>query len=177
MRQFLENSKDKYRDLEMKAQQICVVFRDQELPPGCVPPLTRIGFEIAPSGVATIYIDKGVFYRGSNRELREWLQVGLKRFPNFQALKDWITGPLAQAFKEPLPELDEDTFGPSKQGLYYQFRFVRNGLSWRACFISEPASSAHVLHDGRGPYICWDSTLFTKKAARQVAKLWVETYG
>jgi len=66
----LENSKDKYRDLEMKAQQICVVFRDQELPPAALPPLTRIGFEIAPSGVATIYIDKGVFLQGSTRTTR-----------------------------------------------------------------------------------------------------------
>jgi hypothetical protein len=177
MRQFLENDENKFHDLEMRARITCVVFREQDLPPGCVPPKIRIGFEIAPSGVSTIYIDKGVLYVGSNREFREWVTAGLKRFPDFKALRDWVIGPLAQAFKETLPELDEDTFGPSKQGHYYQFRFVRNELSWRACFKSEPTSSAHVLHDGGGPYICWDRTLFTKKAARQVAKLWVETYG
>ena len=49
--------------------------------------------------------------------------------------------------------------------------------SWRAYFKTRPPTHIHVLSDDDGYFICWDTPLDTEAKARQVAKLWMDTYG
>jgi len=100
MRQFFTGENNPLKGLEKKAQNACVTFSDQELPPGCSPTHAKIGFEIASTGESTLFVEKGVTYAGSNNEILTWLREGAKTFPDFNALKDWIIGPLSEAYSE-----------------------------------------------------------------------------
>lgn len=57
------------------------------------------------------------------------------------------------------------------------FIYRRKNGSWRAYFTGEPSSMHHVLSDNDGYYVCWDRPLWTEREARQVATMWVNTYG
>ena len=46
MRQFVGGGNQAFAELAQRATQSCVVFRDQELPPGSDPSRGRIGFAI-----------------------------------------------------------------------------------------------------------------------------------
>ncbi len=99
MRQFLENNDEAFQDLEQRAQWACVSFRSQEMPPGCDPDSADVGFEIDEEpGTARLLVKRGIRYSGGNPAVREWLGAGVKQFPSFAALRDWIQGPLGQAF-------------------------------------------------------------------------------
>lgn len=99
MRQFLTNDNQAFRDLEQRADTSCVVFADQEMPPGTSPARLRIGFEIDPqTGSALLLVDEGAIYSGESQEVREWLACGEKRFADFSELRDWLHRVIKPAF-------------------------------------------------------------------------------
>jgi hypothetical protein len=91
MRQFLTNNILAFRVLEQRAGANCVVFDNQEMPPGTTPVSLRIGFEIdRQDGAVALLVDEGAVYSGENQEIGEWLSRGEKRFANFSELRDWL---------------------------------------------------------------------------------------
>jgi hypothetical protein len=68
------------------------------MPPDTQPTTARIGFEISPNGEALLLVARGLRYRGSNTEVREWISSGTRRFANFAQLKGWVQGELASAY-------------------------------------------------------------------------------
>lgn len=104
MRQFIDGSPASWDNLEQRARRACVVFADCGLPPGCTPATARIGFEIGPSGGATLYVDRGVSYDGSSSSVRTWLDAGEMRFTSMTRLREWVRaelGPLFAATNRP----------------------------------------------------------------------------
>jgi len=99
MRQFLNNNKSAFRDLKERAKWGCVRFRNQEMPLGCNPSRADIGFEIDnESGAVRLLVTKGIRYRGTNSDVREWVENGEKQFTSYEAMFSWIQGPLGQEF-------------------------------------------------------------------------------
>lgn len=116
MRQFIYGSDAAFEELERRALGVCVVFGDQELPPGCDPPTARIGFELQPeSPAACLLVDRGVTYDGPAAGVREWLASGERHFPNFTELKNWIRGELAGCYNEPADDQFQPASGPACQ--------------------------------------------------------------
>ena len=99
MHQFLNENGAAYGELQRQAQSVCVEFPDQEMPAGASPTRARIGFEIDDSGFATLYVERGIQYSGTNEEVREWFERGGKWFTDFDQLRRWIQGPLARAYR------------------------------------------------------------------------------
>lgn len=99
MRQFIGGTDAQYLDLERKAEGVCVVFQDQEMPPGAAPGRARVGFEISPAnGRACLMVDHGVRYSGQVKVVADWLDAGEVAFPTFTQLRDWIRTHLASAY-------------------------------------------------------------------------------
>ena len=72
MWQFILGSDEAFDVLEARARQMCVRFREQEMPPGSAPARATVGFEVDPaSGVARLLVDRGVRYEGLNDEMHE----------------------------------------------------------------------------------------------------------
>jgi len=102
MRQFLEGSDAAYADLERKATGACLTFGNEEMPVGTSVPRARIGFEVDPaSREARLFVDRGLHYRGTIQSVRRWFARGEKRFPDFGALRRWISEDLARAYEPP----------------------------------------------------------------------------
>lgn len=104
MRQFFHGDDAAYAELERRATGRCVVFYEQELPPGCAPRAARIGFEVdaAGTGRAILYVQKGIAYDGPDAGVRTWLQAGQRVFPTFAALRCWILRELAALYPPPI---------------------------------------------------------------------------
>lgn len=101
MRQFFVPGDGAFSDLEQRATGRCIRFRGQEMPPGCHPDRADIAFEFdAQRGCARLLIQKGLRYSGSDRSIRRWIATGVKEFPTFAALQDWIQGPVREAFQD-----------------------------------------------------------------------------
>lgn len=101
MRQFINGNEETFNDLEERAQRACVRFPGQEMPTGCSPNRADVGFEINPdSGKSKLWVSKGIRYSGRDSQIRQWLAVGHKEFLSFKKLKDWLNGPIAQAFSQ-----------------------------------------------------------------------------
>lgn len=104
MRQFLTDSSQAFHDLEQRAGANCVVFANQEMPPGTSPAKLRIGFEIDPEdGSTVLLVDEGAIYSGESREIRDWLNQGEKRFANFSELRDWLSRVVKPTFYQNSP--------------------------------------------------------------------------
>jgi hypothetical protein len=104
MRRFIDGGQSAWEDLASRARRACVVFRDCQLPPGCLPETARIGFEVGPSGIAILYVDKGVRYQGDSDEVRAWLAAGERRFTGFDQLRDWILNDLGSLYGQAADE-------------------------------------------------------------------------
>ncbi len=100
MLRFITGPQAAWDDLAQRARRACVVFSDCQLPPGCVPPTARVGFEINPSGEAILFVDRGIGYRGDSNTVRAWLQAGEKRFPDSGRLRAWIQGELGPLYQQ-----------------------------------------------------------------------------
>ncbi|MCS7222648.1 MAG: hypothetical protein RML36_07870 [Anaerolineae bacterium] len=99
MHQFLRGSDAAFANLEQRAKQACIVFQDQEMPPGTHPPYARIGFEVSPEdGSTLLLVDRGLLYTGPSAEVRKWLDAGYKWFPSFAELRRWLRESLAPAY-------------------------------------------------------------------------------
>jgi hypothetical protein len=69
------------------------------------------------------------------------------------------------------------TYRSRDGGSFFRFRFTLLGSDIRIHILEFPnpqAGSCHVLHDSRGPYICWSSAVSSMPAARAVAAMWAE---
>jgi Cdc48 subfamily AAA family protein len=96
---FLNGGQTAWDDLSRRARRACVVFKDCRLPPECQPAVARIGFEIGSSGAATLYVDKGIAYRGDNDQVRAWLDAGERRFSGFDQLRNWMVGEIGPLYE------------------------------------------------------------------------------
>lgn len=106
MRQFICGSDSAFANLERRACHACVVFPDQEMPPGAVPSRARVGFEIQPSDSAVLLlVDRGITYDGTNSTVSDWLAAGEKRFSSFGQLRDWIQNELGACYQVELAEV------------------------------------------------------------------------
>ncbi len=100
MRQFIRGTDLAYAELQAHAKAACIVFPDEELPPGCTQPRARIAFELEPTNqIATLLVDRGVRYEGSNPEVRDWLAAGERHFASFARLQDWIVHGLGPCYE------------------------------------------------------------------------------
>jgi ATP-dependent Clp protease ATP-binding subunit ClpB len=117
MRQFLTNNDVAFHELEVRAKRSCVRFLNQEMPPGCFPSHADVGFEILSNPqAAKLFVEKGIRYNGPDQTILEWLRSGVLQFPDFDALRVWILGPLSQAFTGQLASGDTITKRPVKIG-------------------------------------------------------------
>ena len=99
MRQFIDGADWAWAELKKRAGNHCIRFKNQEMPPGSTPSHAHVGFEIdSRSHAALLLVQTGICYTGADSELNEWFRTGEKRFRNFDLLRSWIQGPMAQAF-------------------------------------------------------------------------------
>lgn len=99
MKQFLQANDSAFTDLERRAGDACIRFRNQELPPGCSPGQADIGFEVDNgTGAARLLVARGIRYEGGESTLTEWFSAGMIQFPIFGELVSWLQGPLNSAF-------------------------------------------------------------------------------
>lgn len=68
---------------------VCVVYDDQELPPGSRPARGRVGVEEHPDGVA-LHVQRGVAYDGHDATVRQWIGSGSRTFPSLDHLGEWL---------------------------------------------------------------------------------------
>lgn len=102
MRQFFNSDAAAFVDLEDRSRRSCVIFQDQEMPPGTTPRRMRVGFEIdAATGAAALLVDQGAAFSGVNGSIRQWLRDGEMRFPSFRELREWIDLVLKPAYDVP----------------------------------------------------------------------------
>ena len=97
MERFSNGTEAAWDNLSDRARQACVVFADCHLPPGCVPPRARVGFEIHPAE-AILLVDKNIRYDGRSDAVRTWLEAGEKRFSGMAGLRAWISAEIAPLF-------------------------------------------------------------------------------
>jgi len=102
MRRFINGSNGCYVALERQARSAAYLnFRGAELPPGCVPPRSRVGLALdARSGVTTIFVERGIRYYGANQRIRRWLQDGGLSLPSFAEFRQWIAAVIKPEFEK-----------------------------------------------------------------------------
>ena len=99
MRQFFNGTEAAFETLREQALEACMVFQDQEMPPGSSPIRARVGFEVDPNdGVALLLVDSIVTYSGEISEIAAWLENHEKRFSNFNELVTWIREDLSRCY-------------------------------------------------------------------------------
>lgn len=150
MKQFLTAGDAAFRELETRATWACVRFRDQEMPFRCDPPRADIGFEIDEvTHAARLLVSKGTRYGGDNQEVSEWLNMGVKEFPTFTALRTWIKGPLAQAFAVQGPQITTASVGdpnPTPNHTLTDMAVVQQGVRkmHRPLYLDEATLLRHL---------------------------------
>ena len=100
MKQFLNSGNESFRDLEVRARNGCVIFQNQEMPPGASPKFRRVGFEINAADQALLHVELGAIYSGENRMVKEWFENGTKEFANFVELRYWIESELKPEYEK-----------------------------------------------------------------------------
>ena len=91
-------------DLKRRAVGQCIVFHDQQLPPGANPARARIGIEVDTQGAASLLIGKGIAYHGDRPMVRQWLTEGCLQFESFERLCLWIRQELAPLYRAGEPD-------------------------------------------------------------------------
>lgn len=87
------------RTLKERAEQRCIVFDDEPLPPGASRPTARVGVEIEPAtGCARLHVEQGITYVGPSAAVAEWFATGTRVFQDYRRLLEWVAGPLATAY-------------------------------------------------------------------------------
>lgn len=90
---------DHLRALQERAQQYCLAFSDEPLPPGASQPTGRVGIEVDPdTGRSLLHVERGITYAGPSEEVAAWFASGTRSFDSFRQLQDWLSGPLAAAY-------------------------------------------------------------------------------
>lgn len=100
MHDFLQPNPTAFAELATRATGRVVRFRGQSMPPGAQPPRADIGFEVEPdSGQATLLVNHGVSWQGSEPQVQQWLTEGQRVFESFDDLAAWVQGPLARSYR------------------------------------------------------------------------------
>ena len=101
MRQFFNAPSGAFDDLEARASRACIVFADQEMPPGARPPRARVGIEGVGHGSLRLLVDRGVRFDGPEEEVRRWLSDGERVFSTYTQFQRWLTEVLAPCYAVP----------------------------------------------------------------------------
>jgi hypothetical protein len=97
--QLLRARSDHLQALQERAQQNCLAFSDEPLPPGASQPTGRVGIELDPHTERwLLHVERDITYSGPSEEVAAWFATGTLEFEGFHQLKDWISGPLAAAY-------------------------------------------------------------------------------
>ncbi len=105
MRQFISGTDAAFDELADRARRACICFDAQEMPAGTQPSKARVGFEVDPrSGGATLLVQRGLAYSGSNEQVGDWLRSGRKDFDAFTLLQAWIRTELAACYETGRPK-------------------------------------------------------------------------
>ena len=86
--------------IRQRSQGRCIVFNDQAMPPGTIPPHGRIGVEQS-NGSAVLLVDRCSPPTDAPAAIEHWLRTGSARFDDFDELSRWIRGTLAPAYRHP----------------------------------------------------------------------------
>jgi MoxR-like ATPase len=99
MSALLQAQPQQLADLRTRAEQCCLAFSDEPLPPGASQPTGRVGVEIdRTTGQAFLHVDRSIDYVGPVPEVAAWFSSGTLTFGTYDDLRSWIAGPLAQAY-------------------------------------------------------------------------------
>lgn len=100
MFQFFDGNDNAFADLENRAREACIIFNNEDMPPGVAPAAARVGFEVdSLSGRATLFVDKNLDYQGNSDVVRHWLEEGRLEFADFDQLRDWIQNDLKAIYE------------------------------------------------------------------------------
>lgn len=99
MNEFYQTKDIDFNVLKQRCQNNCVIFASRNLPPGCSPSRTRVGFEVNALGTPTMFVDHGISYNGSNAQLASLFQDGVLQFGSFEALKSFLRNDVREAFE------------------------------------------------------------------------------
>ena len=93
--------------LEERARRCCLAFCDEPLPPGASQPTGRVGIEVDPhTGRSLLHVERGIAYTGPSEELAAWFVSGTRVFEDYDELREWLAGPLAEAYAGSAPIRD-----------------------------------------------------------------------
>lgn len=107
MRAFSQASKADFNELDnILSDGQLHVYKNRELPPGCVPGMVRIGFE-KNGEIYTLYVDKGVSTSIKNNDFSFWLEKGEMRFVGIDDLISFFYSTAA---------LFTESIGPNSRG-------------------------------------------------------------
>ena len=101
MRQFFNAPSGAFDDLEARANRACIVFADQEMPPGAQPSRARVGVEGVGHGSVRLLVDRGIRFDGPEEEVRRWLSDGERVFSTYTQFQRWLTEVLAPCYAAP----------------------------------------------------------------------------
>lgn len=91
--------------LTRRAREVIVVYREHRLPAACEPATARVGIGPAGTAGAALYIDRGVTYRGDDRQLEQWVTDGTRYFSAIDEAIEWIVQRVPAAAPEPVSQV------------------------------------------------------------------------
>ncbi|MDR2388003.1 MAG: hypothetical protein LBE80_10540 [Deltaproteobacteria bacterium] len=101
MRQFFSgNNELAYQNLEVRLNKADIHFLDLELPCDCLPKTAEVGFWIRDHKIIKVKVFEKISYSGQDPIINNWLRNREIKFPDFNSLKDWLTGYLPKVFGE-----------------------------------------------------------------------------
>lgn len=139
MRQFVNGSDSDYAELEDRAENRCIRYKNQELPLTCTPSYAHVGFEVEPeTGKVTLLVSGNISYSGANGSIAEWLGSGSKEFSSFEQLKDWIRADIRMEFETAVSPVTGSNPGGVDRALT-DMEEIRKNLSGEneTCFLDE----------------------------------------
>lgn len=89
MREFARCSEADYQDLEnLLSDGQLYIYKNRELPPGCLPSRTRVGFE-KDGPFYVLYIDNGISTTIQDPDFAAWIQTGVVRFASLDDMEEF----------------------------------------------------------------------------------------
>lgn len=86
---------DNLTALERRVREVCVVYPNHPLPPGCNPAAADIGLENTADQSTLLQVRRGVVYSGVDSEVDDWVATGTRVFPSTGQAVDWLCDRLA----------------------------------------------------------------------------------
>jgi len=114
MLRFINGNEAQWKWLREQIQGVLYTFDQTQLPDTCTPSVTRIGFEYTPQNGYVFYINKGISYSGTDREFKNLLESGEKKFEEYHDMENFVKG-LKSIFNEKHSEKQTDSAKPEIQ--------------------------------------------------------------